>query len=177
MPFVARRYCRPRNEHRHLTLVGRGAGSPARGRWISWQACLLIWPVSVPCSPLWRSRSLFSLRHRMSRRKPKLSHKMQERCWHGQARRTSRRSKHAQSKTPAILTSLPKNMRLRLARPLVHRRRRYPEIPSANTLRPRRKRGGSSKKIAPAAGPTSRTQALRAGFSVTPIEFWRNLQA
>jgi hypothetical protein len=59
----------------------------------------------------------------------------------------------------------------------LHRRPHPPEIPSANAPQPRLKRGGSSKKSAPAAGPTSRTQALRAGFSVTPIEFRRNLQA
>ena len=42
---------------------------------------------------------------------------------------------------------------------------------------PRLKRGDSSRRSAPAAGHTSKTQALRAGFWVTPIKFGGNLQA
>jgi hypothetical protein len=73
-------------------------------------------------------------------------HKMQERCWCGRARRTSRRPKRAQSETqrkaPALLKKVPKDTRLRLARRSLHRRRHPPEIPqrkrAASTAQARR---------------------------------------
>ena len=96
------------------------------------------------------------------------------------------RAKQNATQSASLLKKLPKNIRQRLGSLYS---RMHPEIPAAKARHPRRRRGGSSRRNTPAAGPTSRTQAktqgktqdkiqaLRAGFSVTPIEFGRNVQA
>jgi hypothetical protein len=87
------------------------------------------------------------------------------------------RATQAQRKASAI----PKNMRLRLARRVAHRRRHPPEMSAANMLNPRLKRDGLFRRSAPVAGPASRAQVLRAVFSVTQTDQsrvqLRNLQA
>jgi hypothetical protein len=185
MPPVPHRHCRRRNEHRHPVVVGRGTGLSARARWIFWQACLLMRPVSARFSPPWRCRSLFSFPRLMNRRKRQLSYKAQARCWCGRARRNRARaisrprSRGAQSKAQRTAPIIRKNMPL--AHRTLHSSPHPREMPAANPSHPRLKRGGSSKRNTPAAGPISKAQALKAGFSVTPTDRSRigarNLQA